>query len=854
MTMKRIFLLSLLSLCLTTSLKAVPAYRGALKAAQPDGTVLTFYVHGDERSHEYVSVDGFRLMQDAEGAYRYVSLAADNTLTTVGSPLAHDPSLRSLTEQHFVGTLTKASELPRQISAMARVAQKEATTEGAASRFQIGTYPTMGKGKCLVLLVQFSDKAFVLDKRFHERMLNEPGFSDDGATGSARDFYYDQSQGRFDPQFDVVGPITLSHATSYYGADDSFGNHDTNAGKMINEACKLATSDFATDFSQYDGDGDGKVDMVYVIYAGYGQHAGGGTNTIWPHKYELSSWGISLELNGKTIDTYACSSELFGNSGTQSSGIGTVCHEFGHVLGLADHYNTTDNTQYMFGSYDIMDYGSYNNNSHTPPAYTAFERMALGWLTPEELTQQEDGLTLGHIAETNAAYIINTSTPDEFYLLENRQQTGWDQYLPGSGLMITHVDFNKPVWNSNTVNDDATHPRLYLVAADNERNFDVLAEKETEKYDLYPCVTRLTSNDSFTDVSTPAARPWTGETLDKWVTDIKNEGGLVSFNFMANHLNTPTGLKATVLSDNSFAAAWDGVERATSYDVNLYKLAYRSEQKTALAEGFDLMTAGSTDTPNATDVATTGLDAYMTTSGWQGTNVFQAGGWCQIGTATEGGSLTTPKLNMTRYDGEFAVAVHVKSFSGKSPVLSVSTNGLTGKTRITSTERTFLFKFTDGIADNRITFATNAERALIDSIVIVRGSVDGMFTGAKEVAVSGIPEASGSDAEDTDFLHVDTLSVTGLTQTAYTFTGLEPQTHYAFSVKAMGEGSSSEFSEEKVVYTDYATGISAADIKAEGCVAPAETYTLGGSPAKGSLRPGIYIVRQGQETKKIIVR
>lgn len=842
---------------MTVSLKAVPAYRGALQAKQPDGTMLTFFVHGDEHRSEYVSVDGFRLMQDAEGCYRYVSMAADNTPTIVGSPVAHDPSLRTAAERSFVGTLVKASELPAVQPIVARVAAKApaAAAGTAASRFQIGTFPTTGQGKCLVLLVQFSDKQFSLSKDFHERMLNEPGFSDNGATGSARDFYYDQSMGQFDPQFDVVGPITLSHATAYYGADDVFGNHDTNAGKMINEACKLAASDFDTDFSQYDGDGDGAVDMVYVIYAGYGQHAGGGTNTIWPHKYQLSSWGISLELNGKTVDTYACSSELFGNSGTQSSGIGTICHEFGHVLGLADHYNTSDSQAYLFGSYDIMDYGSYNNNSITPPSYNAFERMTLGWLTPQELTVPQDGLTLDHIAEANTAYIINTSNPDEFYLLENRQQEGWDKYLPGAGMMISHVDFDQSTWNSNVVNDDSAHPHFCLVPADNESNFNLLVNRETEQYDLYPCTKPSAANDRFTDTSTPAAQPWTGETLDKWVTDIKNEAGTVSFNFMANHLAKPEGLRATVLSDNSFAVAWESVDKATSYDVNLYKLAFRSAQKVALEEGFALMTAGSTDAPNATDIAATGLDAYTTTSGWEGENIYQAGGWCQIGNTTEGGALTTPKLNLSRYDGEFAVAVHVKSFSGKSPVLSVSTNGLTGKTRITSTARTYLFKFTDGISGNRITFATNAERALVDSIVIVRGSVDGLFDGAKEIAVSGTPEITESGVEDTDFIHVDTLSVTGLTETAYTFTGLEPQTYYAFTVKAIGDESSSAFADEKVVYTDYATGIDGASFRdVDGEVARTEIYSIDGRRITGTLSPGIYIVCKGQETKKIIVR
>ena len=150
-----------------------------------------------------------------------------------------------------------------------------------------------------------------------------------------------------------------------------------------------------------------------------------------------------MNLDGKTVDTYACSSELFGNSGVQSSGIGTVCHEFSHVLGLADHYNTLDATDYKLGSYDIMEYGPYNNDGKTPPSYNAFERMTLGWLTPVELTEPTDNVTMGHLAETNSAYILTTSNENEFYLMENRQQQGWDRYIPSGGLMITHVDYDE---------------------------------------------------------------------------------------------------------------------------------------------------------------------------------------------------------------------------------------------------------------------------------------------------------------------------------------------------------------------------------------------------------------------------
>lgn len=826
--------------------KAVPAYRGAIKALQPDGTTITFYINGDEHWHQCVSTDGYLLLQDEKGGYRYASLTSDNKLSIKGSPLAHNTNVRSLSEIKYVSNLKKANELQLNIS-KPNMAKRNSAANNSGYRFKVGNYPATGDGKCLVLLVEFADKQFSLDRDYHDRMLNENGFSENGATGSARDYYIAQSSGAFTPQFDVVGPIMLSHNTAYYGQDD-FMTTDTNVGLMVKEACQLAGSEYNVDFSKYDADNDGKVDMVYIIYAGYGQHAGGGSNTIWPHKYNLSGYGINLNINNKVVDTYACSSELFGNSGTQSSGIGTVCHEFSHVLGLADHYNTTDATDYKLGAYDIMDYGPYNNNGNTPPSYNAFERMTLGWLTPEVLDSPTDGLSLGHIAETNSAYIINTSNEDEFYLLENRQQSGWDKYIQSSGLMITHVDYDENAWQGNSVNDDTSHPRFCIVPADNQLGYDVVVGKYTEKYDLYP----IAQNNSFTDVSTPAARPYTGETLDKWVTDIKNEDNMVTFNFMSNHLKAPAGLVAGNVNNNGFTASWDYVDKAQSYTVNLYKLNFKSEQKIALEEGFQMMTSGTSDMANASDISSN-LDNYTTEKGWTGSKVYQAGGWCQVGNSSEGGSLTTPELNLKRYEGNFAVAVTVKSATGETPVFSVSANGLTGKTRINSICRTYLFRFSDGISKTPVTFATNLGRAIIDSITIVRGDDEGMFADAKVIEVSGVPEIIEGDVEDNDFIHADTLTVEGIKQLSYTFDNLDPKAYYSFAVKAVGNDAESVFSDEVVVYTDGTSSIVLPgnniydDEKSSTMI-----FTVDGVRVNDMNKPGLYIIKRGNSVRKTI--
>ncbi len=850
--MSKAILILFLALGMSSLVEAVPAYRGAIKARQPDGTIITIFMRGDEHGHECVSIDGYRLVQDRNGIYRYATQDSDGNMTFDKAMIAHDPKERTFAERNMLSELKVAKRyiIPSQKTPSKVNANASANAKASkASHYQIGTFPTNGKGKCLVLLVQFSDNKFSFDREYHKRMLNEPGFSDDGATGSARDYYFDQSSGMFEPQFDVFGPITLSHGMSYYGSDDYIQGKDVNVAKMVTEACSAA--DGGVDFTEYDGDGDGKVDMVYIIYAGYGQHAGGGDNTIWPHKYQLSASGNSITLDGKTVDVYACSSELAGNSGEKSSGIGTICHEFGHVLGLADHYNTTASSTYVLGRYDIMDYGSYNNDGRTPPAYNAFERMTLGWMTPDTLDSKANGAELEHIASSNKAYLISTSNSDEFYLLENRQQEGWDSYIPGSGMMMTHVDYDATVWNGNTLNDDPSHLHYNLIAADNEPGYNEVLQKETERYDLYPCTGGSNAgNDRFTDTSSPAAKPWTGEILDKWVTDISNDNGIVSFNFMENHLQTPQDISAMSKGDGTLEITWQPVENALSYNIALYRLIPTSEHEEALTEDFSLMTAGDVDKADSKNISDV-LDSYTYKRGWTGSNVYQAGGWCQIGKGSQGGTLNTPKLNMRHYDGEYAVLVTAKSVSGKQPVLSVESNGQTGKTRITSSARTYAFKFKGGMNETPIAISTNSERGLKDNVTVVRGHEPSLPDGAKDVDVSGEPEINESgDIEENDFIHTDNKSVTGITEPAYTFNDLNAGTYYSFTIQAVGDGAESVPSAEYRIFTGETSGIERPKTMPDN--SKKEIFTIGGRRVGSMEMKGIYIIRQGNKTMKAI--
>ena len=399
-----------------------------------------------------------------------------------------------------------------------------------------------GEYKGIIILAEFTDSKFreTHDQELYFNVANTPDFTNDmGFKGSVRDYFLSQSRGKFDFSFDVVGPVQLSHNYKYYGEDAADGSsHNIRAGEMIAEACQLVGE--TVDWSQYDWDGDGEVEQVLILFAGEGQHNSTDVNTIWPHKHSLSmsDYGKTLQIGGYTIDQYACSSEM--HTSTMISGIGVMCHEFSHCFGFPEHYDAALGSSGNFGMYtwDLMGMGNYNGNGFVPAGYTSHERMVLGWLDPIELCDDEVQVEgLQPLSEGGDAYIIyNDANHDEYYLLENRQQVGWDAALPGNGLLIIHVDFDKHIWEANGVNVIQTygafqndHQRMTIFHADND---DGKTDFSLQR-DPYP----YTKRDSLTDNSMPAARLYTpnlagSNYMGKPITKIKRNGDkTISFHF-----------------------------------------------------------------------------------------------------------------------------------------------------------------------------------------------------------------------------------------------------------------------------------------------------------------------------------
>lgn len=412
------------------------------------------------------------------------------------------------------------------------VSQHTAVMNRSGKRKTAGIQPSepiVGEMNGLVVLVQFDDLQFEdgHDVEFYKRVLNEPGFTtEDGFCGSVRDYFLAQSEGQLDYQFDVVGPITLPYEYAYYGQNTS-STTQKNMKTFITSSLNALKG--SIDFSQYDNDGDGYVDQVFFLYAGYGEADSGDEDTIWPHMYyAYTAYGVNFVQNGVRVDAYACSCEL--QDGGATNGIGAFCHEFSHCLGLPDMYCTTSAGNYGNNYWDIMDVGCYLGNTYQPCGYNAYERYFCGWKQLEELTASTSIENAKALSDGGHAYVMyNDNDHDEYFILEPRNTTGWDASLPNNGLLVYHVDFDATVWQNNGVNNEEGHQRCAIVAADNNyRN-----SAESQQGDAFP----YKDNDAFGDDTTPASTLFNANTdgsfrLGKGIRDIKrNDDGTVSFVF-----------------------------------------------------------------------------------------------------------------------------------------------------------------------------------------------------------------------------------------------------------------------------------------------------------------------------------
>lgn len=807
---------------------AVPAKRVTFTATQPDGTQVTLTRAGDEFNKYFLTDDGQVVVGSEVKGYYFAEADATTGRMKASAVQAADSKSRNAVQKAFVEAIDRdgLSQAMTLKAASSRIAPKEGArslrpqsktsvpAQSGIGLFPGTTFPKTGSPKGLVILVQYTDVKFNSSydpTDYFPRMIGEKGFKDNGATGSALDYFTDASMGKFTPDFDVYGPVTLSQKQSYYGGNDSYGD-DKAPEEMVIEGCKLLDSQ--VDFSQYDTDGDGVVDNVFVFYAGRGEADGGGDNTVWPHSWEISSAGKTLTLDGVQIDRYACSNEW---DGSKPDAIGTFVHEFSHVMGLPDLYHTSSTVYYTPCEWSVMDYGPYNNDSRTPPTYSIFERNAMGWIDPTVLDGDPISIELKHIETSNEGCIIPTSSTNEFFLLENRQQSGWDTYLPGHGMLIWHIDYNSTIWNNNSVNNTKSHQYVDIEEANNNpAGNSASAIKDW----AFPGSTGKYT--SFTDDTTPSMKTWSGKGLNTPITNIAETNGLITFDVCGGGTSieapTPVTPGSDQIGSDYFIASWQPVDDAVDY---LLTVSAAGELITT-TDNCDFGTGNTAKLPDGWSASGT-LASYSTTG-----NYGQASPSLKM--SVKGYTLTTPEYEYpvtkisfwAKGQGQTNNTLSIYAVNGSTKTLVATLSSWNSK----KGETVSCEINSDDAYQLQLVYNKTSGNLAIDDIEITTSS-------AGEAVLPAYNEASTNGATS---MRVSNLPA--------------GKTLFSYTVKAVNsEGKKSKASAPVEVDLSR-SGVDAIGI--DDTDAPVEYYNLQGIKVANPAN-GIYIRRQGARVEKVIM-
>lgn len=673
------------------SLQAAPAIRKPLTIQQPDGSTITILQHGDEWCHWVTDLEGQLLVLDENGNYHPAT-----------------PSEAAAWETTKAANLQRRDEINNQRMANLKAGRKGTPAITEPGENHAANFPSKGQINGLIVLVQYSDISFADDSvniaQHYQDMINSEGYDQYYHQGSAHDYYIQNSQGQFDPQFDIYGPITLDHKRQYYGKNDAWGN-DSHAYEMLTEACQKLDS--IVDFTKYDNDGDGFIDFIFGFYAGGGEHAGAGSNTVWPHAWEIMyATSQVYEFDGVRLNKYACSCEtIYG----QPDGVGTFCHEFTHVLGLPDIYDVNYSySTFTPGAYDVLDQGSYNGitNGSCPAALNTYERYELGWIEPEELVSGTQD-TLFYLGESNKAYILPVKSPTsdprdgEYYLFENRQQKGWDSDIPGHGMLVWHIDYQEYKWGVNNVNTTSYHQCVDIVEADNVQS------GQSVQSDPFPgmkgiCEFSATTKPALLGWDSPSSRTMTQPLNDAALSDIKevlmpelSSSNVIVFDFTDQ--STPEEIPDTIVTHCNIL----------------------------LEETFESVTIGSDTKANGSSTPFKGNENFPAYS-----NTYQAGGAIRLGKLNAPGSLTTRTLGNAEGDS-LIVEIMVKGWLTVEGQLKVSsydqelqtadetqTFTLDYSATMDSEYELLTCTLTDCNADTQLIFETTDKRCFISNIRI----------------------------------------------------------------------------------------------------------------------------------------
>ena len=497
---------------------AIPANPRPFKVSQPDGTELTIKINGDEYYNFYTTADGYTIVKNNAGYYVYAKKV--NGALQATTTVARDGAARSARDKAMLAKLAKRMVDDKRVD---KALKAQAMRDGRMGAKTIN----YSQFKGLIILVQFNDCTFKRSdvKQFYQNQINKRGYTgytnEDGTpnyygnfTGSVRDWFYDNSLKAFDPTFDVIGPITVPYSVN-------FAKQTQNISRLLASAIKQARDQNLCTFKDYDLNNDGAVDMGYFIFAGVGSNTGEANDHVWPH---ASYFYYPISQNGVTVNfgRYACSCELYSERYNIIDGVGTMCHEFSHVLGLPDLYDTdysgSGGESITPDEWEIMSAGGYNNMGRTPAGYSAYDRWALNFCTPKVINATGN-YALKAFETENEAFRLNTPKSKEYFLIENRQPTKWDQYIPGHGMIVCRVDSsNARVWNNNTINCDPNRNYYELLRAGNSRKSD-----DSAPFPGSRGVTMLTNS------TTPNLKTWSGDENQFVISGIAESDGVINF-------------------------------------------------------------------------------------------------------------------------------------------------------------------------------------------------------------------------------------------------------------------------------------------------------------------------------------
>ncbi len=533
------FFLLILYIVGTVYSYAVPAYPKKVTLLLQDGTEAVVQLCGDEHAHWGLTEDGYTILPTEHG---WAYAMADSENRAIPSTFLLSSKNRDNETKQFL------SQQPKNLKPYLKEARQSRRANSSKAKRSV-----TGNRRVLVVLVSFNDLSFQKAKTDFESLFNEENYSYDGAQGSVYDYYNEVSCGKLQLHSDILGPYKLQYGMSYYGGN-AVNGYDKNPGAMFQEALNYAASQ--VNLSDYDADEDGFLDNLHIIFAGYGEEAGANSNAIWSHEGMLSP----IEVQGIMIDRYSCTPELRGNRGDGISRIGVCCHEIGHALGAMDYYDTDYDTNGEYpgtGEWDVMGSGSWNNDGVTPPRFNPYVRAYdFGWVEVESPTQQDSDYEIRpSTAQEDQILRLETGSPGDFYLLENRIQQGFDSAIPGEGLMMYHVhpDINRYA-ESNTINA-ASPMKMYPVCASSNAKIPSSASSYGNINTSGCPFPGSSAKTTFGKSTTPAAFSWDGTEVAFSLSDIrKHADGNILF-FLSVNGDYPQESKWQTIVEESFENA-----------------------------------------------------------------------------------------------------------------------------------------------------------------------------------------------------------------------------------------------------------------------------------------------------------